>query len=156
MSSASINIKWIQHALTLAAKAEAIGEVPVGAVVVLNNEIIGEGWNQPIKSCDPSAHAEMIALRQAAAQVKNYRLLNASVYVTLEPCAMCAGAMLQARVQKVIFGAYDPRAGALGSVFNLFQNKELNHKIDFMGGVLAAECGLILRSFFEARRQKVK
>lgn len=154
MSWPSLNEKWIQHALSLAANAQAMGEVPVGAVVVLNNEIIGEGWNQPIARCDPSAHAEMIALRQAAAKLKNYRLPRASLYVTLEPCAMCAGAILQARLEKVVFGAYDPRAGALGSVFNIFQNKALNHKVDFMGGILAEKCGLMLKAFFAARRQQ--
>jgi len=154
MAIASVNEKWMRYALTIAAKAEAMGEVPVGAIVVLDSEIIGEGWNQPIAGCDPTAHAEMLALRQAAGKVNNYRLLKASLYVTLEPCAMCAGAMIQARVQKVVFGAYDPRAGALGSVFNIFQNKHLNHKIDFIGGILSEECGLMLRKFFEARRQK--
>ncbi len=150
----SENEQWIRHALTLAAQAEAAGEVPVGAVVVLDGEVIGEGWNRPISTCDPTAHAEMIALRQAATRVNNYRLLKSRLYVTLEPCAMCAGAMVQARVQKVVFGAYDPRAGAVGSVFNIFQNSQLNHPIDFIGGILAVDCGLMLRRFFEARRKK--
>lgn len=154
MASISLNEKWMRQALARAEKAQAMGEVPVGAIVVLDNEIIGEGWNQPITSCDPTAHAEMLALRQAATRINNYRLLKATLYITLEPCAMCAGAMIQSRVQKVVFGAYDPRAGAVGSVFNIFQNNHLNHKIDFIGGILAAECGLILRQFFEARRQE--
>lgn len=152
MSLTSRNVYWMQHALRLAAQAEAMGEVPVGAVVVVNDEVIGEGCNQPIAQCDPTAHAEILALRQAALHVNNYRLSDAALYVTLEPCAMCAGAILQARIQRVIFGAYDPRAGAAGSVFNIFQNPILNHKVDFMGGILAEECGLILRRFFHKRR----
>jgi tRNA(adenine34) deaminase len=152
----SLNEKWMQAALVRAKQAQVVGEVPVGAIIVLDNEIIGEGWNGPISGCDPTAHAEMIAIRQAAKRVNNYRLLSSTLYVTLEPCAMCAGAMIQARVQKLVFGAYDPRAGAAGSVFNIFQNKDLNHKIDFIGGILAEECGLILRQFFEARRKIAK
>jgi tRNA(adenine34) deaminase len=144
--------QWLQHALTLAHRAESEGEVPVGAVLVQNNEIIAEGWNCPISTQDPTAHAEIVALRLAAAQLKNYRLPNTALYVTLEPCVMCAGAMVSARIERLVFGAFDPRAGAAGSVFNIFQPSLLNHTIQYQGGILAEECGAILRDFFKSRR----
>lgn len=143
---------FMRRALELARHAEEAGEVPVGALVALNGEILGEGWNQPIVSHDPTAHAEMVAMRAAAARMKNYRLTGATLYVTLEPCAMCAGAMVHARVARVVYGAADPKAGAAGSVFNLLESAALNHRAQVVGGVLAEECGEILRSFFEARR----
>ncbi len=142
----------MQRALDLARYAEAAGEVPVGAVVVLNGEVIGEGWNQPIVTHDPSAHAEMVALRAAARQIKNYRLTGATLYVTLEPCAMCAGAIVHARIARVVYGAADPKAGAAGSVFSLLDSERLNHRAEVVGGVLAGECGEILRMFFQSRR----
>ena len=142
----------MRRALDLARHAEQAGEVPVGALVVLNDEIIGEGWNQPIVSHDPTAHAEIVALRAAAARVKNYRLMDTTLYVTLEPCAMCAGAIVQARVARVVYGAADPKAGAAGSVFNLLESPALNHRAQITGGVLAEDCGAMLRKFFEARR----
>ncbi len=142
----------MKRALDLARYAEAAGEVPVGALVVLNDEVIGEGWNQPIVSYDPTAHAEMVAMRAAAARMKNYRLTGATLYVTLEPCAMCAGAMVHARIARVVYGAADPKAGAAGSVFNLLESTALNHQAQVTGGVLAEECGAVLRKFFEARR----
>ena len=143
---------YMRRALELARHAEEAGEVPVGALVVLNDEIIGEGWNQPIVSHDPTAHAEMVAMRAAAARMKNYRLTGATLYVTLEPCAMCAGAMVHARIARVVYGAADPKAGAAGSVFNLLESTALNHRAQVTGGVLADECGEILRNFFESRR----
>lgn len=143
---------WMAHALSLAAKAEAHGEVPIGAILVLDNEIIGEGWNQPIRASDPTAHAEILALRQGATHINNYRLLNTTLYVTLEPCAMCAGAMIHARIQRLVFGAADPKAGAAGSVLNLLQNERLNHRVMCEGGVLAEPCGELLRRFFKERR----
>lgn len=143
---------WLGYALQLAEQAAQQGEVPVGAVVVLNEQVIGSGWNQPISACDPTAHAEIIALRQAAQQLKNYRLPEASLYATLEPCAMCAGAIIQARIKRVIFGAYDPRAGAVGSVFNILQEQQLNHRVECLGGVLAAPSAKLLQDFFKARR----
>lgn len=146
------NEVWMQRALELAARAEAEGEVPVGALVVLNGEIIGQGWNQPIRSHDPTAHAEIMALRAAAARQKNYRLTDTTLYVTLEPCAMCAGAIVHARVARVVYGATDPKAGAAGSVFNLLASPSLNHRAQVVGGVLAEECGEMLRIFFGARR----
>lgn len=146
------DIAYMQHALGLATRAENEGEVPVGALVVLNGEIIGEGWNQPIGSHDPTAHAEIVALRAAAAQLGNYRLTGASLYVTLEPCPMCAGAMVQARVARVIYGAADPLAGSAGTVFNLLNAAALNHRAEVLGGVLADESRLRLKAFFQSRR----
>ena len=145
--------KWMRRALELARHAGEAGEVPVGALVVLNGEVIGEGWNQPIVSHDPTAHAEVVALRAAAERMKNYRLPGTILYVTLEPCAMCAGAIVQARVARVVYGAADPKAGAAGSVFSLLQSTSLNHRAEVTGGVLAEECGRDLREFFQAKRQ---
>jgi tRNA(adenine34) deaminase len=147
-----IDEKWMLEALTLARQAEAEGEVPVGAVIVKDDEIIGRGWNHPIAAHDPTAHAEIIALREAAQTLENYRLADTSLYVTLEPCAMCAGAMVHARVGRLVFGANDPRAGAAGTVFNLVQASALNHRLAVTGGVLAEECSAILKRFFIQRR----
>ncbi len=145
---------FMHRALTLAAQAEAEGEVPVGALVVLNDEVIGEGWNRPIGSSDPTAHAEIVALRAAAARLGNYRLTGSTLYVTLEPCPMCAGAMVHARVARVVYGAADPVAGAAGSVFNLLQAPGLNHRAQIDGGVLADACGRQLKQFFQQRRDR--
>lgn len=142
----------MRRALDLARHAEAVAEVPVGALVVLDDEVIGEGWNQPIVSCDPTAHAEIVALRAAAAQIKNYRLPGATLYVTLEPCVMCAGAIVHARIMRVVYGAADPKAGAAGSVFNLLESSLLNHRTQIAGGVLAEECGQGLKAFFQTKR----
>ena len=142
----------MRRALDLARHAEQAGEVPVGALVVLNDEVIGEGWNQPIVSHDPTAHAEIVALRAAAAHIKNYRLADTTLYVTLEPCTMCAGAIVQARIVRVVYGAADPKAGAAGSVFNLLESASLNHRAQVTGGVLAEDCRQGLKAFFQARR----
>ena len=142
----------MRRALGLAQKAKDTGEVPVGALLVHNGAIIGEGWNQPIALHDPSAHAEMMALREAARKIGNYRLTGSTLYVTLEPCVMCAGAMVHARVQRLVFGASDPKAGAVSSVYDVIANPKLNHRIEWTGGVLEDECGKILRDFFKARR----
>lgn len=144
--------KWMCEALMLARKAEAEGEVPVGAVVVKDDTIVGRGWNHPVAAKDPTAHAEIIAMRAAAQTLGNYRLPDTTLYVTLEPCAMCAGAMVHARVQRLVFGAADPRAGAAGSVFDIVRTPKLNHRLDVAGGVLADECGGLLQRFFELRR----
>ncbi len=144
--------RWMQAALTCARRAEALGEVPVGAVVVKDGELIAEGWNQPIVSHDPSAHAEMVALRAAAQHVGNYRLPGTTLYVTLEPCAMCAGLIIHARVQRLVFGASDPKAGAVQSVYDLIAQPRLNHRVEWRGGVLESECSELLRQFFRARR----
>jgi tRNA(adenine34) deaminase len=142
----------MRHALALARRAQEEGEVPVGAVVVLDEKIVGEGWNRPISASDPSAHAEIQAMRAAAATRKNYRLVGTTLYVTLEPCAMCVGAMFHARVRRVVFGAADPKTGAAGSTLNLFEEKRLNHHALVQGGVLAEECGALLSGFFASRR----
>ena len=140
-----------------AARAEAtvaasVGEVPVGAVVVRNGEIIGAGLNRSVQDADPTAHAEIVALRAAARAEQNYRLNGATVYVTLEPCAMCVGAMLQARVSRVVFGAYDEKAGAAGSVLDLADHRQLNHRIEVNGGLQQEECTAALQRFFASRR----
>lgn len=146
------DIFFMREALALAAEGAGCGEVPVGALVVHDGEIVGRGFNQPIASADPTAHAEIGALRAAAAHLRNYRLTGCTLYVTLEPCAMCAGAMLHARVERLVFGAGDPKTGACGSVIDLFANERLNHHTQVAGGILAAECGALLRRFFAAKR----
>ena len=146
------DLKWMQRALELAVYAEAEGEVPVGAVIVRDDCVIAEGWNQPVMSHDPSAHAEVMALRAAGLAEKNYRLLDTTLYVTLEPCVMCAGAIIHARVGRVVYGATDPRAGAAGSAFSLLGSDQFNHRVQVDGGVLESECGDLLRRFFKARR----
>lgn len=151
-SDSKADERWMQEALTLARKAGAIGEVPVGAVVVKQGVIIGSGWNHPIAARDPTAHAEIIAIREAARTLGNYRLTDTTLYVTLEPCAMCAGAMVHARLRRLVFGAPDTRAGAAGSLFNIVQMPALNHRVDIAGGVLAEQCGELLKGFFSKRR----
>jgi tRNA(adenine34) deaminase len=143
---------WMQHALHLAETAEKTAEVPIGAVLILNDEIIGEGWNRPITNCDPTAHAEIISLREGAKKINNYRLLNSTLYVTLEPCIMCVGAIVHARVKRVVFGACDPKAGAVTSAFKMQEDTLLNHRVIYEGGVLAEECGKLLTEFFRKRR----
>jgi tRNA(adenine34) deaminase len=143
---------FMRRALELARQAEAAGEVPVGAVIVRDGAIVAEGWNRPIGACDPTAHAEIVALRAAGQALASYRLTDTTLYVTLEPCAMCACAMVHARVKRLVFAAADPRAGAAGSVFNIVQHPALNHRLECTGGVMAEECGTLLRNFFLARR----
>ena len=148
------DIHWMQEALALAERAAAAGEVPVGAVLVRDGALIGEGWNCPIGAADPTAHAEVQALRDAARRSGNYRLPGSTLYVTLEPCVMCAGAIIHARVERVVYGAPDPKAGACGSVFDLLPaDGRFNHRTRCSGGVLADACGETLRAFFRARRQ---
>ena len=142
----------MRRALELARRAQDEGEVPVGCVVTIQDQVAGEGWNRPISAADPTAHAEIQALRAAAAAVKNYRLAGATLYVTLEPCVMCVGAMFHARIGRVVFGAADPKTGAAGSVVDLFSENRLNHHATVEGGVLAQECGALLSGFFAARR----
>lgn len=145
---------FMQHALQLAWRAWEEGEVPVGALLVRDGEVIGEGWNRPIGTHDPTAHAEIQALRAAGNAMGNYRLPGTTLYVTLEPCAMCAGAIVHARVARVVFGATDPRAGAAGSVFDLLpSNSRFNHRTVCEGGVLATEAGQMLKEFFRERRK---
>ena len=143
---------WMARALELAANARAAGEVPVGALVVLAGNCIGEGWNRPISESDPTAHAEIVAIRAAARELGNYRLNGADLYVTLEPCAMCAGAIIHARIRRVIFGAADPKTGAAGSVFSILGTDRLNHVVECTAGVKEQDCARQLQEFFRERR----
>jgi tRNA(adenine34) deaminase len=147
---------FMREALRLAEQAAQAGEVPVGAVVVKDGEIIGRGSNAPISKHDPSAHAEMAALRDAALRLGNYRLVGCELFVTLEPCVMCVGAMFHARIARVVYGATEPKTGAAGSVLNLFAEARINHHAEIQGGVLAAECGKVLSDFFAMRRAQQK
>ncbi|WP_233575748.1 tRNA adenosine(34) deaminase TadA [Noviherbaspirillum saxi] len=147
---------FMQQALSQAHNAWALGEVPVGAVVVKDGQVIATGFNQPIGNHDPTAHAEVVALRAAAAVLGNYRLPGCELYVTLEPCAMCSGAMMHARLSRVVFGASDPKTGACGSVVNLFAQEKLNHHTELVGGVLAEECAGLLKQFFAERRRALQ
>ena len=150
--SAELDHQFMQLAYEQAKLAALAGEVPVGAVLVRDGQILSSAFNQPIMGHDPSAHAEMLALRSAAHREQNYRLPGTTLYVTLEPCAMCAGAMLHARVERVVFGAPDPKTGAAGSVMDVFSNKQINHQTVVEGGVMQEECGQLLRDFFKERR----
>lgn len=144
--------RYLERALALAEAAARQGEVPVGAVLVYDGAVIGEGWNRPISSSDPTAHAEIVALRAAAASRRNYRLPGSTMYVTLEPCAMCSGALIHARVARVVFGAFDPRTGAAGSTLDVLNTERLNHRVEIRGGVLAEVAAAQLQAFFKARR----
>jgi tRNA(adenine34) deaminase len=152
MTQVELDRQFMQQALEQAGLAALAGEVPVGAVIVRNGEVIARAFNQPITNHDPSAHAEMLALRQAALSEQNYRLPGTTLYVTLEPCTMCAGAMLHARVDRIVYGAADPKTGAAGSVLDVFSSKQLNHQTIIEGGVMGQECGQLLREFFKERR----
>ena len=147
---------FMQAALSQAHNAWALGEVPVGALVVRDGEVIATGFNQPIGTHDPTAHAEIMALRAAAAILGNYRLPGCELFVTLEPCVMCAGAMMHARLARVVYGAADPKTGACGSIVNLFEQEKLNHHTEVTGGVMALECGQLLKDFFAERRRALK
>lgn len=147
---------YMRHALELADQSQAAGEVPVGAVVVKDGEIVGRGFNAPILRHDPSAHAEIMALRDAAQRLGNYRLVGCNLFVTLEPCLMCAGAIMHARIARVVYGASDPKTGACGSVLDAFAERRLNHHTEVMGSVLAEECGAMLSNFFAMRRTQQK
>lgn len=148
------DIAFMRQALSLAEQAASMGEVPVGAVVVAAGKVIGEGFNRPIESCDPTAHAEIVALRNAATGLGNYRLTGCDLYVTIEPCTMCVGAMVHGRINRIIFGALEPRAGALTSQLALMDAQHFNHSIDWVGGVLEQECSDLIKGFFKRRRQK--
>ena len=143
---------WMRRALDLAERARSEGEVPVGAVLVMEDECIGEGWNRPISARDPTAHAEIGALRAGAAHMGNYRLPGATLYVTLEPCAMCAGAIILARLKRLVYAAADPKTGAAGSVFNILQSSQLNHRVELASGILEQEAAMLLQAFFRERR----
>ena len=152
MTQAELDRQFMQQAIEQAQLAALAGEVPVGAVLVREGKVIARGFNQPITHSDPSAHAEMLTLRAAAKAEDNYRLPGSTLYVTLEPCTMCAGAMLHARVERVVYGAPDPKTGAAGSVLDVFSSKQINHQTTVEGGVMGEECGQLLRSFFKDRR----
>jgi tRNA(adenine34) deaminase len=146
----------MRHALSLADNAQQQGEIPVGAVLVKDNQIIGEGWNQPISLHDPSAHAEMMAIRDAGKNMQNYRLVDSCLYVTLEPCTMCAGLLIHSRIHRLVFAASDFKTGAVGSLFDLLGDPRMNHHVEVVGGVLAQECGDKLSAFFKMRREQKK
>lgn len=152
MNQAELDHQFMEQAIEQAQLAAAANEVPVGAVLVRDGKVISRGFNQPISHHDPSAHAEILALREAARVEVNYRLPGTTLYVTLEPCAMCSGAILHARVERLVFGAPDPKTGAAGSVLDVFSSKEINHQTSVEGGVMSEECGQLLRSFFKERR----
>lgn len=147
---------WMRYALDLARTAAEHNEVPVGAVLVREGEIVGEGWNRPIEARDPTAHAEIVAMRAAGQRMQNYRLPGTTLYVTLEPCSMCVGAMIHARIQRLVFGAFDPKTGAAGSVFDLLQAPQHNHRVECRAGVLQEPCGTLLSNFFRARRSNTQ
>jgi len=147
---------YMARAIELATQAEAINEIPVGAVVVYQNKIIGEGFNQSISLNDPSAHAEMLAIRQAGKTINNYRLIDCTLYVTLEPCAMCAGLLVHSRIKRLVYGAEDLKTGAAGSVFNLVASEKLNHQIEISRSKAAKQCSEILSAFFKRRRKEIK
>jgi tRNA(adenine34) deaminase len=145
---------WMGHALELAAYAASIGEVPVGAVLVNDQGLIAQGWNCPIAKHDPSAHAEMEAIRKAGMQMQNYRLINTTLYVTLEPCLMCAGALVHARIKRLVFAAYDAKAGVIESICHWLDHPALNHRIQYQGGLMHEPCALVLSNFFRAKRAR--
>jgi hypothetical protein len=153
----NFDVQMMRRALELADKAEELGEIPVGAVLVDDSgKIIGEGWNLSIVHSDPTAHAEIVALRHAAQCIQNYRLLNTTLYVTLEPCTMCAGAILHSRIKRLVFGASDAKTGAVGSRFHFFDDYKMNHSLEITGGVLQEECSRKLSAFFQKRREQKK
>ena len=157
MSESELNHEhWMRHALTLARRAWEEGEVPVGAVLVHNNQVIGEGWNRSIGRHDPTAHAEIMALRQGGLVLQNYRMLETTLYVTLEPCVMCAGAMVHGRIGNLVFGARDAKTGAIGSLMDVVGHPGMNHQVMVTEGVLAEECSAMLSDFFRARRLEKK
>jgi len=143
---------WMRHAMRLAQRAEDEGEVPIGALLVKDNQLIAEGWNMPISHCDPTAHAEIIAIRKAGQVLNNYRLIGTTLYVTLEPCVMCMGAISHSRLQRLVFGAYDPKRGAVCHALNLSDAAFLNHTVNWKGGVLETETSTLLHDFFRAKR----
>ncbi|WP_205619947.1 tRNA adenosine(34) deaminase TadA [Dasania marina] len=147
---------WMAKALALAEQGAALGEVPVGAVLVADDQLLGQGYNCPISRNDPTAHAEVMAMRDAAQQQANYRLPNSTLYITLEPCTMCAGAIVHARIGRIVYGATEPKAGVVVSNPCVFDNEYLNHKVEYQGGVLAEECGVMLSAFFKKRRADKK
>jgi tRNA(adenine34) deaminase len=152
MGIAAADEAWMRYAIRLAQRAEQQGEVPIGAIIVQGDRCIAEGWNMPITTHDPTGHAEIVAMRKAGIALENYRLCDATLYVTLEPCVMCMGAISHARIKRLVFGAFDPKRGAVCNALSLADADFLNHWVDWEGGVLAEECGALLKDFFRARR----
>ena len=152
MTQAELDQQYMRMAIEQAQLAALSGEVPVGAVLVKDGQVISKAFNKPIANHDPSAHAEMLALREAALAEENYRIPGSTLYVTLEPCAMCSGAILHARIDRVVYGASDPKTGAAGSVLDIFASKQINHQTSVEGGIMSEECGQLLRDFFKGRR----
>ncbi|QWD66782.1 tRNA adenosine(34) deaminase TadA [Polynucleobacter sp. MWH-Aus1W21] len=152
MTQAELDQQYMRMAIEQAQLAAQSGEVPVGAILVKDGQVISKAFNKPIANHDPSAHAEMLALREAALAQENYRIPDSTLYVTLEPCAMCSGAMLHARIGRVVYGAPDPKTGAAGSVLDIFASKQINHQTSVEGGIMSEECGQLLRDFFKGRR----
>ena len=152
MTQAELDLQYMRMAIEQARLAAQSGEVPVGAVLVKDGQVISKAFNKPIANHDPSAHAEMLALREAALVEENYRIPGSTLYVTLEPCAMCSGAILHARIDRVVYGASDPKTGAAGSVLDIFASKQINHQTSIEGGIMSEECGQLLRDFFKGRR----
>jgi tRNA(adenine34) deaminase len=150
---ADFDVQYMEMALAEARNADRVGEVPIGAVIVVEGTVVARAFNQPISTNDPTAHAEMVALREAARVVGNYRLSAATMYCTLEPCMMCAGAMIHARLARLVFGALDPKAGSAGSIYNVLSDPRLNHRVEVVPGVRQAECSALLRDFFSRRRK---
>lgn len=144
--------RFMQLALILARRAESEGEVPVGALVTLDDEVLSEGWNRPVSSDDPTAHAEIVAIRAAASRLRNYRMPGTTLYVTLEPCAMCAGAIAQSRISRLVFGAFDEKAGAVGSLMDVLRDPRAPHKVEVISGVMKEECAFLMAEFFKERR----
>lgn len=153
MNQSDIDRNWMAHALEFADRSRMKGEVPVGALIVKDGVLIAEGWNQPIDKQDATAHAEIMAIRAAGRNLANYRIPGTTLYVTLEPCTMCAGAIIHARIARVVFGATDPRTGSAGSVIDIFSKDYHNHKVEVTGGILQDECGVVLKNFFKERRK---
>ena len=153
MNQSEIDHKWMAHALGLAERSRMEGEVPVGALIVKDDILIAEGWNQPIDKHDATAHAEVLAIRAAGRELENYRMPGTTLYVTLEPCTMCAGAIIHARIARVVFGATDPCTGSAGSVIDIFTKDYHNHRVEVLGGVMQEECGQILKTFFKEKRK---
>jgi len=147
---------WMEQALVYAKQAEQLDEIPVGAIIVKNNQLISAGYNRSITDNDPSAHAEMIAVREAGKVLNNYRLIDCTLYVTLEPCSMCAGLLVHSRIKRLVFGAADAKTGSAGSIMNLLQEPRLNHQVEITGGVLETQCAETISSFFKRRRAQIK
>lgn len=152
LSGSEIDQYWMQHAFAEAERAQSLGEVPIGAVVIFDNQMVGAGFNQSIKNQDPTAHAEIVAIREAAQSLNNHRLLDCTLYVTLEPCAMCVGAIVHARLQRLVFAAWDPKAGAVRSAFSLLDDPHLNHRVQWSEGIMHQKCQHLLQHFFQQRR----